>query len=429
MHDPRQLLDPDVDAAAKLRRRGYVLDTDHLGKLVSRRSSVISEGDQARAQSKKAAAEVGAAAKRGDDVSELRERARELKNRITQLEEEQREVEAELQEFLLGIPNIPLDEIPDGATEEFAEEVRRVGTAPEFDFEPLDHVDLGERAGILDLTRATKLSGPRFAVFKGAGSRLQRALAQFFLDIHTGEHGYTEFSLPSLVTRPTMTGTGQLPKFEEDLFSTGVADRELFLIPTAEVPLVNLHAGEILQLEDLPPRYTAHTPCFRSEAGSYGKDTRGLIRQHEFSKVELVQFVEEERSRVALDEILSHAEEPLQRLGLPYRVIKLAAGDTGFAAQITFDVEVWLPSQGTYREISSASDTGTFQARRANIRGKGKDGKRAQIATLNASGLPIGRTLVAVLENNQQADGSIRIPDALVPYTRFAVINPDGSTS
>ncbi|NIH77471.1 aminoacyl--tRNA ligase-related protein, partial [Amycolatopsis viridis] len=209
----------------------------------------------------------------------------------------------------------------------------------------------------------------------------------------------------------------------------GVADRELFLIPTAEVPLVNLHAGEILPLEDLPLRYTAHTPCFRSEAGSYGKDTRGLIRQHEFSKVELVQFVEEERSRAALDEILSHAEAPLQRLGLPYRVIKLAAGDTGFSAQITFDVEVWLPSQGTYREISSASDTGTFQARRAGIRGKGKDGKRAQIATLNASGLPIGRTLVAVLENNQQADGSIRIPEALVPYTRFEVINPDGTTA
>ncbi|NIH86099.1 serine--tRNA ligase [Amycolatopsis granulosa] len=429
MHDPRQLLDPEVDAAAKLRRRGYVLDTDHLSKLVSRRSSVISEGDQARAESKKAAAEVGAAAKRGADVTELRERARELKNRITRLEEEQREVEAELHEFLLGIPNLPLDEIPDGATEEFAEEVRRVGTPPEFGFEPLDHVDLGERAGILDLTRATKLSGPRFAVFKGAGSRLQRALAQFFLDIHTGEHGYTEFSLPALVTRQTMTGTGQLPKFEEDLFRTGVADRELFLIPTAEVPLVNLHAGEILPLEELPLRYTAHTPCFRSEAGSYGKDTRGLIRQHEFSKVELVQFVEEERSRAALDEILSHAEAPLQRLGLPYRVIKLAAGDTGFSAQITFDVEVWLPSQGTYREISSASDTGTFQARRAGIRGKGKDGKRAQIATLNASGLPIGRTLVAVLENNQQADGSIRIPEALVPYTRFEVINPDGTTA
>jgi seryl-tRNA synthetase len=429
MHDPRLLLDPEVDAAAKLRRRGYVLDTDRLGKLVSRRSEVIGEGDQARSRSKKAAAEVQAAARRGDDIGELREQARELKTRIGELEEEQRQVEAELNELLLSIPNLPLDELPDGATEEFAEEVRRWGTPPEFDFDPLDHVDLGERAGFLDLTRATKLSGPRFAVFKGAGARLQRALAQFFLDVHTREHGYTEFSVPSLVTRQTMTGTGQLPKFEEDLFRTGVADRELFLIPTAEVPLVNLHAGEILNLDELPLRYTAHTPCFRSEAGSYGRDTRGLIRQHEFSKVELVQFVDAERSREALEEIVSHAEAPLRKLGLAYRVIKLAAGDIGFAAQITYDVEVWLPSQRTYREISSASDTGTFQTRRASIRGRGKDGKRGAIASLNASGLPVGRTLVAVLEQNQRADGSVQIPEALVPYTGFSTIHSDGTTS
>ncbi|GLY64032.1 serine--tRNA ligase [Amycolatopsis taiwanensis] len=429
MHDPRLLLDPELDAAAKLRRRGYILDTDRLGKLVSRRSEVISEGDQARAQAKKTAAKVQAAARRGEDIAPMREQARELKTRIGELEEEQRQVEAELNDFLLSVPNLPLDELPDGATEEFAELVRSWGTPPEFDFEPADHVDLGERAGFLDLTRATKLSGPRFAVFKGAGARLQRALAQFFLDVHTREHGYTEFSLPSLVTRQTMTGTGQLPKFEEDLFRTGVADRELFLIPTAEVPLVNLHAGEILDLDELPLRYTAHTPCFRSEAGSYGRDTRGLIRQHEFSKVELVQFVDAGKSREALEEIVSHAEEPMRRLGLPYRVVKLAAGDIGFAAQITYDVEVWLPSQGTYREISSASDTGTFQTRRAGIRAKGKDGKRAAVASLNASGLPIGRTLVAIVENNQQADGSIRIPEVLTPYTGFSVINPDGSTS
>jgi seryl-tRNA synthetase len=428
MHDPRQLLDPETDAAAKLRRRGYVLDTDRLSKLVSRRSEVISEGDQARAQSKKSAAEVQAAARRGEDITELREQARRLKVRIGELEEEQRAVEAELTEFLLGIPNLPLDELPDGATEEYAEEIRQWGTPPEFDFTPLDHVDLGERAGFLDLSRATKLSGPRFAVFKGAGARLERALATFFLDLHIGEHGYTEFSLPALVTRQTMTGTGQLPKFEEDLFRTGVAERELFLIPTAEVPLVNLHAGEILPLEDLPLRYTAHTPCFRSEAGSYGRDTRGLIRQHEFSKVELVQFVDAEKSREALEEIVGHAEAVLQKLGLAYRVIKLPAGDIGFSAQITYDIEVWMPSQRTYREISSASDTGVFQARRAGIRGKGKDGKRGAVATLNASGLPIGRTLVALVEQGQQADGSIRIPQALVPYTGFSVINADGST-
>ncbi|KAA9166841.1 serine--tRNA ligase [Amycolatopsis acidicola] len=429
MHDARLLLDPATDAAAKLRRRGYVLDTDRLGKLVSRRSEVIGQGDQARARSKKAAADVQAAARRGEDITGLREEARQLKVRIGELEEEQREVETELNELLLGIPNLPLDELPDGATEEYAEEVRRWGTPPEFDFEVLDHVDLGERAGFLDLGRATKLSGPRFAVFKNAGARLERALAAFFLDIHTREHGYTEFSLPALVTRQTMTGTGQLPKFEEDLFRTGVAERELFLIPTAEVPLVNLHAGELLQLEDLPLRYTAHTPCFRSEAGSYGRDTRGLIRQHEFSKVELVQFVEAEKSREALEEILTHAEAPLQRLGLAYRVIKLPAGDIGFSAQITYDVEVWMPSQQTYREISSASDTGVFQARRANIRGKGKDGKRGAVATLNASGLPIGRTLVALIEQNQQADGSIVLPEALVPYTGFSKINKDGTIS
>lgn len=429
MHDPRQLLDPETDAAAKLRRRGYVLDTDRLSKLVSRRSEVISEGDQARAQSKKSAAEVQAAARRGEDITGLREQARQLKVRIGELEEEQRSVEAELTEFLLGIPNLPLDELPDGATEEYAEEIRTWGTPPEFGFDPLDHVDLGERAGFLDLSRATKLSGPRFAVFKGAGARLERALATFFLDVHITEHGYTEFSLPALVTRQTMTGTGQLPKFEEDLFRTGVAERELFLIPTAEVPLVNLHAGEILPLADLPLRYTAHTPCFRSEAGSYGRDTRGLIRQHEFSKVELVQFVDAESSREALEEIVGHAEAVLQKLGLAYRVIKLPAGDIGFAAQITYDIEVWMPSQQTYREISSASDTGVFQARRAGIRGKAKDGKRGAVATLNASGLPIGRTLVALVEQGQQADGSIRIPDVLVPYTGFSLINADGSTS
>ncbi|MFD2418158.1 serine--tRNA ligase [Amycolatopsis pigmentata] len=429
MHDPRLLLDPDTDAAAKLRRRGYVLDTDRLGKLVSRRSEVIGEGDQARAESKKAAAEVQAAARRGEDVTGLREQARELKNRISELESEQRAVEAELNEFLLSIPNLPLDELPDGATEEFAEQVRTWGTPTEFDFEPLDHVDLGERAGILDLGRATKLSGPRFAVFRGAGARLERALAQFFLDVHTQEHGYTEFSVPSLVTRQTMTGTGQLPKFEEDLFRTAVADRELFLIPTAEVPLVNLHAGEILNLDELPLRYTAHTPCFRSEAGSYGRDTRGLIRQHEFSKVELVQLVDADSSRAALDEIVVHAETILRKLNLAYRVIKLPAGDIGFSAQITFDLEVWMPSQKTYREISSASDTGTFQTRRAGIRGKGKDGKRGAVAALNASGLPIGRTLVAILEQHQRADGSVAIPEALTPYTGFAVINKDGSVS
>ncbi|MPZ82634.1 MAG: serine--tRNA ligase, partial [Actinophytocola sp.] len=325
-------------------------------------------------------------------------------------------------------PNLPADELPDGNTEDDAEEVGRWGEVPAFDFEPADHVDLGERLGILDLTRATKLSGPRFSVLRGAGARLERGIAEFLLELHTERHGYTEFSVPVIVNRPTMTGTGQLPKFEADLFRTGVADRELFLIPTAEVPLTNLHASETLTAEDLPLAYTAHTPCFRSEAGSYGKDTRGLIRLHQFSKVELVRFCTEERAAAELELLREHAETALRELDLAYRVVKLAAGDVGFSARFTYDIEVWLPGQQRYREVSSVSDFGTFQARRAGIRTKAKDGTRAFANTLNGSGLPIGRTLVAVLEQNQRADGSIRMPAALVPYVRFERINADGST-
>jgi seryl-tRNA synthetase len=260
-------------------------------------------------------------------------------------------------------------------------------------------------------------------VLRGQGAKLERALAAYFLDVAEA-NGYTEYSVPTLVNRPTMTGTGQLPKFESDLFRTSVGDRELFLIPTAEVPLTNLHAGETLPLESLPYAYTAHTPCYRSEAGSYGKDTRGLIRMHEFAKVELVRIVDAARSRAELDVLIGHAEAVLQGLGLHHRVIKLAAGDTGFASQLTFDIEVWLPGQGAYREIASGSDCGTFQARRAGIRTKAKDGTRGFAGTLNCSGLPIGRTLVAVLEQGQRADGSVAVPAALVPYTGFDSLTP-----
>jgi len=277
--------------------------------------------------------------------------------------------------------------------------------------------------GILDLTRATKLAGPRFAVLRGKGAKLERALARYFLDL-AEEHGYTEFSVPTLVNRETMTGTGQLPKFESDLFKTGIADRELFLIPTAEVPLTNLHARETLAVDDLPLAYTAHTPCFRSEAGSYGRDTRGLIRMHEFSKVELVRIVEAARSRDELELLVTHAEAVLQGLGLAYRVVKLAAGDLGFSSHLTYDLEVWLPGQQKYREIASASDFATFQARRAGIRTRAADGSRGFAATLNSSALPIGRTLVAILEQGQQADGSVRIPEVLVPYAGFDVLTP-----
>jgi seryl-tRNA synthetase len=429
MHDPRVLLDPATDAVRKLARRGFALDLVALEKLFSQRTAVIGQADEARAESNRAAKEVGAAAKRGEDVTVLRERARDLKAHIQELEEQHRQLAADLDELLIGIPNLPSDSLPDGNTDEDAELVSTWGEPPEFEFDPLDHVTLGERLGIFDFARATKLAGPRFTVTRGAGARLERAIASFLLELHTERHGYTEFSVPVIVNRPTMTGTGQLPKFEADLFRTGVADRELFLIPTAEVPLTNLHAGETLAAEDLPFAYTANTLCFRSEAGSYGKDTRGLIRVHQFQKVELVRFCTPDRAAAEFDALLSHAETCLRELGLAYRVMRLAAGDIGFSAERTYDLEVWLPGQQRYREVSSVSDFGTFQGRRAGIRTKAKDGKRGFANTLNGSGLPIGRTMVAILEQNQQPDGSIVIPKALVPHTRFERINADGTTT
>lgn len=429
MHDPRVLLDPATDAVRRLARRGYQLDLDKLGSLLSGRNSAIGEVESARAESRRIAQEVQATAKRGEDTGKLVERGRALKAQIAAGEHRQQQLDDELRALLLEIPNLPEDRCPDGDSEDSAAEIRRWGDLPVFDFEPADHAAIGERLGIFDFARATKLSGPRFAVLKGAGAQLERAIAQLFLDLHTGRHGYTEFSVPALVSRATMTGTGQLPKFEEDLFKTGIADRELFLIPTAEVPLTNLHAGETLAAEDLPLAYTSWTPCFRSEAGSYGRDTRGLIRVHQFSKVELVRVCDPARSGDELEIMLGHAETCLRELGLAYRVVALAAGDISFAAQFTYDVEVWLPSQQRYREISSCSDCSTFQARRAGIRLATRDGQRGYAATLNGSGLPIGRTLVAILEQGQQADGSVQLPDALVPYLGFRVIHADGSTS
>jgi seryl-tRNA synthetase len=421
VHDPRVLLDPATDAVRRLARRGFALDVASLEKLLAARNAAIHRGDDARAESKRTATAVRSAS--ADERPALVERARGLKAVVGEAEAEARELDGQLQDVLLGIPNLPADDVPDGSSEDDAVVVRSWGKPPAFDFAALDHVDLGEKLGILDLPRATKLSGPRFAVLRGRGAALERALARYFLDL-AAEHGYTEFSVPTLVNRETMTGTGQLPKFEHDLFRTGVAERELFLIPTAEVPLTNLHARETLAVDDLPLAYTAHTPCFRSEAGSYGRDTRGLIRMHEFSKVELVRIVAADRSRQELELLVTHAEAVLQGLGLAYRVVTLAAGDLGFSAQVTHDLEVWLPGQQRYREIASASDFGTFQARRAGIRTRTKDGSRDFAATLNSSAMPIGRTLVAILEQGQQADGSVRIPQALVPYTGFDVLTP-----
>jgi seryl-tRNA synthetase len=421
MHDPRVLLDPATDAVRKLARRGFALDVTSLEKLLAARNAAIHRGDEARAESKRTATAVRSASP--EERPALVERARDLKTVVAEAEAEARELDAQLQDLLLGIPNLPSDEIPDGSSEDDVELVRTWGELPSFDFTPLDHVDLGDRLGILDFPRATKLAGPRFAVLRGRGAVLERVLARYFLDL-AAEHGYTEWSVPTLVNRETMTGTGQLPKFEHDLFKTGIADRELYLIPTAEVPLTNLHARETLAVDDLPLAYTAHTPCFRSEAGSYGRDTRGLIRMHEFSKVELVRIVKASTSRHELEVLVGHAEAVLQGLGLAYRVVTLAAGDMGFSAQVTQDIEVWLPGQQRYREIASASDCGTFQARRAGIRTRAADGSRGFAATLNSSAMPIGRTLVAILEQGQQADGSVRIPEALVPYTGFDVLTP-----
>jgi len=421
MHDPRVLLDPAADAVRRLARRGYALDVTSLEKLLAARNGAIHRGDQARAQAKQVAAQVKEAALA--DRPGLVERAKELKAVVAAAEAEHRDAEAELTDLMLGIPNLPADEAPDGDSEDDAELVHTWGEPPVFDFAPADHVDLGERLGILDLPRATKLAGPRFVVLKGRGAQLERALARYFLDV-AAANGYTEFSVPTLVNRATMTGTGQLPKFESDLFRTGVGDRELYLIPTAEVPLTNMHARETLAVAELPLAYTAHTPCFRSEAGSHGRDTRGMIRVHEFSKVELVRIVEAATARAELDVLLGHAESVLRGLGLHYRVVKLAAGDTGFSARLTFDIEVWLPGQQCYREIASASDFGQFQARRAGIRTRAADGTRGFAATLNSSGLPVGRTLVALLEQGQRADGSVVVPEALVGYAGFDTLTP-----
>lgn len=426
MHDARTLLQMGDDAVKQLARRGYKLDLQRLDDLLTRRNSAIQDAEARRSESRQVAQQVQAAARSGQDTTGLKENARDLKEQIRGLEDDQQRLEAELHEMLLEIPNLPSADSPDGDSEEFAVEIRRVGTPPSPAFEPRDHVDLGEAMGILDMRRAAKLSGARFSITVGAGARMERALAAFFLDLHA-EQGYQEFSLPYLVNRDTMTGSGQLPKFEQDLFKTGAGSRELYLIPTAEVPLVNMYADEIIDGADLPLASTSWTPCFRSEAGSYGRDTRGILRLHQFSKVELVRICRPEDSRAELELILSHAEACLRELDLAYRVVVLAAGDIAFAAQITYDIEVWLPSQQKYREISSCSDCGTFQARRASIRMRDDQGKRSPVATLNGSGLPIGRTLAAILEQHQQADGSVTMPPKLVPYLGFSRLLPDGT--
>jgi seryl-tRNA synthetase len=401
-----------------LRRRGMNPDSalDRLATLLADRRRIIPEFEELKRQQNASGEEIGKAKRQGLDTSAIQEAGRVRAQQIKQLQAQVDEVESHLHDALLTLPNLPQTTVPEGKSADDNLEVRRHGTPRPFDFEPQPHWDLGPALGIIDFERATKISGARFSVLSGAGARLERALINFMLDLHTKEHGYREIEPPFLVNRAALTGTGNLPKFEADLFKID-GEWDLFLVPTAEVPLTNLHRGEILDGRELPIRYTAYTPCFRSEAGSYGQDVRGLIRQHQFDKVELVKLTTPEQSNNELESLTANAEEVLKRLELPYRTVLLCTGDMGFASAKTYDIEVWLPSQNTYREISSCSNTEAFQARRANIKFRpGGAGKAEFVHTLNGSGLAVGRTLIAVLENYQQKDGSIVVPAALRPY-------------
>ncbi|MDA8326400.1 MAG: serine--tRNA ligase [Nitrospiraceae bacterium] len=397
-----------------LQKRNMEMDLAPFMAVEEGRLSNIRQLDELREQRNKVSEEISRLKKQRQDAAGLIEEMKGVSARIKELEEEQREAERKAREFLLAVPNVPHASVPVGKDETENVEIRRWGEPRQFDFAPLNHWDLGEMHGIMDFERASKIAGARFSLMKGAGARLERALMNFMLDLNTSK-GYTEVFPPILVNRDSMTGTGQIPKFEGEYFR--IADPELYLIPTAEVPVTNIHRQEILEEERLPIRYTAYTPCFRREAGSYGKDTRGLIRQHQFNKVELVKFVRPEDSYDELEKLTGDAEDILRRLGLPYRVIALCTGDLGFSSAKTYDLEVWLPGQGRYREISSCSNFEDFQARRADIRIRRTGKKGTELAhTLNGSALAIGRTVVAILENYQQKDGGIVIPDALRPY-------------
>jgi seryl-tRNA synthetase len=399
----------------KIGRRGQVVDWERFAQLDAERRQILQESESLRAQRNQVSDVIAEKKKKKLDANEEIGRMKEVSNRIKELETGLVEKEEALQGLMLTIPNIPHASVAVGQGEKDNPEIRKWGKPPEFSFSPAPHWDIGEALDILDFDRGAKITGARFTLYKGAGARLERALLNFMLDLHTSEHGYQEVLPPFLVNRRAMTGTGQLPKFEEDLFK--LSDPDYFLIPTAEVPVTNIHQDEILPEEDLPIYYTAYTPCFRKEAGSYGKDTRGLIRQHQFNKVELVKFTTPETSYDELEKLTHNAEEVLKRLGIPYRVIMLCTGDLGFSAAKTYDLEAWLPGQGMYKEISSCSNFEDFQARRANIRYRPKGKKGTEfVHTLNGSGLAIGRTLVAILENFQQEDGSVLIPEVLHPY-------------
>jgi len=398
-----------------LQARGVDLDFDHFLALDEKRKDIVEQVEDLRHQRNQASNEVARLKKAGENADTHISRLSVVAERIKELDTQRKEVEQEMETLRLSIPNIPHPDVPLGVSDEDNQEVKTWGSLPEFDFQPRAHWDLGPQLGGLDFERAAKITGSRFALAWGWAARLERALISFMLDIQTTENGYLEVLPPFIVNEQSMQGTGQLPKFKEDLFK--LEDWPYYLIPTAEVPVTNIHRDEVLAEDQLPMGYTAFTPCFRSEAGSYGKDTKGLIRQHQFNKVELVRFAHPDSSYDQLELLLGHAETILQRLNLPYRVVTLCSGDLGFSAAKTYDIEVWLPGQSAYREISSCSNFEDFQARRANIRFQPAKGKKKEfVHTLNGSGLAVGRTLVAIIENFQQQDGSIRLPDALHPY-------------
>jgi seryl-tRNA synthetase len=414
--DPKQLRADPVAVAANLARRGFTLDVGAFTILDEHRKKAQVESDRVRAERNANAKAVGMAKGKGEDASALLARAEELTRQLASSDAAIADVQQQLDSWQLGLPNTLHDSVPEGRDESANVELRRIGEPRKFGFTPKDHVELGEKLGGLDFETAAKISGARFSVMRGGLARLHRALAQFMLDLHTRDHGYTELYVPYLVNASTLQGTGQLPKFEADLFRIQ-GEQGFYLIPTAEVPATNLVRDSIVEPKLLPMKFVAHTPCFRSEAGAAGKDTRGLIRQHQFEKVELVHIVKPVDSYEALEELTGHAEQVLQRLELPYRVIALCAGDVGFSAAKTYDIEVWLPAQNKYREISSCSNCEAFQARRMQARWRNPEtGKPEPLHTLNGSGVAVGRALVAILENYQNADGSITVPDALRPY-------------
>jgi len=412
-----QLLRANLDAiAARLATRGYVFDKEGFLSLENERKQVQTETQNLQASKNAMSKRIGQAKAKGEDIGPLMAEANAVNERVGDLEKKDSEIQRRLRDFLAVIPNPPHESVPTGKSADDNVEQRRWGTPRAFDFPVKDHVDVGETLGQLDFAAATKIAGARFALMKGGVARMHRAIAQLMLDVHTREHGYTEVYAPYLVNAQSMYGTGQLPKFEQDLFIVPRGDEKWYLIPTAEVPVTNIVRDEIVPLERLPIKFVCHTPCFRSEAGSYGKDTRGMIRQHQFDKVELVQVIQPEKSYQAVEELTAHAETILRKLDLPYRVVALCTGDMGAAAAKTYDIEVWLPAQEAYREISSCSNFEAYQARRMQARFRNDKGKPELVHTLNGSGLAVGRTLVAILENYQNADGSVTVPAALRAY-------------